>query len=502
MKFMNRRLFSLLTTIGIASCAWYASAQDFTDAMRYSYLSPQATARSMGFGGALGSIGGDFASLSVNPAGIGIYRSSEFTFTPSIKINGSNGNYLGSSASDNNSRFTFNNVGLVFTSAAKGRRAERRKWKAVSFGLGVNRIADFNRNYTYRGVNNSSSGAEAFSIDANLYPNDIQNLSTLAGLGYQTYLTNFSTTDSLYEPIVPFRSGVNQQRSIKEKGGISDINISLGGNYEDKLMLGATLGIPSLYYNRVTTYTETDISGNPNNDFYNFVYNTSLTTRGSGINLKLGFIYKPTDNFRFGAAIHTPTYFQLKDIFNQNLTTNSEGLAGTVRADAPESYREYNLTTPWRAVLSASYIFGRFGFLTADYEYVDYSSARFGFGAGYEDEENYQNNMIKQTLKAASNVRIGAEGRVTDNFMVRLGFGYYGSPYHDESMMGSRTDVSAGVGFRQAFWYMDLAYVHSMYKMAEHPYELDYAAPVGLIAPTANLNNTINNVALTVGFRF
>jgi len=191
----------------------------------------------------------------------------------------------------------------------------------------------------------------------------------------------------------------------------------------------------------------------------------------------------------------------LKDIFIQNLTTNTEALAGTVSADAPESYLEYNLTTPWRAVLSASYIFGRFGFLTADYEYVDYASAHYSI-PGFETFEREQNDMIKQNMKGASNVRIGAEGRVTDNFMVRLGFGYYGSPYQDESMMSNRTDVSAGVGFRQASWYIDLAYVHSMYKMAEHPYVLNYALPVGIIAPTANMNNTINNVALTIGFRF
>jgi hypothetical protein len=32
--------------------------------------------------GAFGSLGGDFASVSQNPAGLGVYRSSEFTITP------------------------------------------------------------------------------------------------------------------------------------------------------------------------------------------------------------------------------------------------------------------------------------------------------------------------------------------------------------------------------------------------------------------------------------
>ena len=51
-------------------------AQSVWDAAKYSQASIFATARSTGFGGALGSVGGDFSSLSVNPAGIGIYRTS------------------------------------------------------------------------------------------------------------------------------------------------------------------------------------------------------------------------------------------------------------------------------------------------------------------------------------------------------------------------------------------------------------------------------------------
>src|SRR6185503_7314703 len=101
---------SLLLAAGVSSSIY---AQDVTDALRYSYLSPMGTARSAGFGNALGSIGGDFTSLSVNPAGIGVYRKSEFTFTPSFKINSTQSTYMGTTLSDNNVRFNVNNVGVV-----------------------------------------------------------------------------------------------------------------------------------------------------------------------------------------------------------------------------------------------------------------------------------------------------------------------------------------------------------------------------------------------------
>lgn len=512
---MNTRLYLFTAALaGMTGLSYYASAQDETDALRYSFLSSQGTARSIGFGGALGSIGGDVSSLSVNPAGIGIYRSSEFTFTPSIRINSTQSSYTGQTTNDNNARFSISNLGLVLTSASEGKRYAKSKWKAVAFGIGINRVADFNRNYTYKGFNNTSSGAEVFGIDAINYPSDVQNTSTLAGLGYQSYLI-----DTFYDPdkgnqlnyvtASNWNTGLNQQRTVKENGGISDINISLGGNYMEKLMLGATLGIPSVVYKRDVTYTETDATNNNNNNFDFFTYHETLTTRGSGINLKLGAIYKVNDYFRFGAALHTPTYYHLKDIQNRSLTANTENKkqqlgvndGPTTRVDAPENTYEYNLLTPWKAVLSASGILGKHGFITADYEYIDYASARFDFDGNNTTYETYINQLIKSSYTGASNFRLGAEGKF-GSFMVRLGVGYYGSPYKKSYANAERLDVSGGIGFRAEGWFLDLGYVRTMYSTQEYPYTLNHPY-VGIVAvPQATTNNMLNNFAVTFGTKF
>ena len=103
--------YLFLLTIGLISSfnPKNTLAQSVSDAAKYSQTSTFATARSVGFGGALGSVGGDFSSLSVNPAGIGIYRKSEFMVTPGLRFNGTNTDYSGSSSADNNVRFGFNN---------------------------------------------------------------------------------------------------------------------------------------------------------------------------------------------------------------------------------------------------------------------------------------------------------------------------------------------------------------------------------------------------------
>ncbi|OSZ77981.1 hypothetical protein CAP35_06850 [Chitinophagaceae bacterium IBVUCB1] len=516
---MNIRNYIVATTLLLFATNNILYAQDETDALRFSYLQPQGTARSMAIGGALGALGGDFTSLSVNPAGIGVYRRSEFTFTPSIKLNNINGTYLSEQRDDSRTRFTINNLGVVFTSAAEGKRYERSKWKSVSFGIGINRLADFNQNYTYGGRmnintndNNSSSGAEVFSIDANKFPGDVNNQGasgTPAYLGYQSYLLD--TGANGYFPVTFNTSAVNQQRTVVQRGGISETAISLGGNYEEKLMLGATLGITSLRYNREINYEERDATNNANNYFDNFNYRETLDIRGSGVNLKLGMIYKPIDAIRIGAAIHTPTLYNLKDELNKSITTNTEnfknelGVGGSpiTTVDAPLNLYEYSLVTPWRAVLSAAGIFGKYGFISVDYEYVDYASARFSFDGADRSLQNNINQSIRNTYTGASNLRVGLEGRI-DQISLRLGVGYYGSPYKNANYNADRIDISAGIGFRTESWFIDLGFINSQSEVREQPYSLDPTAAgyANVIVPTAILQNSFNNAALTFGVKF
>lgn len=481
---------SLLLAAGFSSSIY---AQDVTDALRYSYLSPMGTARSVGFGNALGSVGGDFSSLSVNPAGIGIYRTSEIMLTPALRMNSVDATYQGNGTSDNNTRFNFNNIGIVISNGLKGRRYERSKWKAVSFAIGFNRLADFNRDYNYNGNNsgaNSSSYSELFAMDAD-------NGGALGQAG-STAGVIAQDTNNLYKTLVPWQAGINQGRIVSERGGLNEVVISFGGNYMEHLMLGATVGIPVINYSRDAQVTETALTTTPG--FNSYTFNESLTTHGNGINLKLGAIYKFNDYFRIGAAVHTPTYYSMHDEYSytiDNLGVGSASFSGTY---------DYNMTTPWRGVLSATGLIGKYGFISADYEYVDYSSTRFTFDAASKDFQRSLNDEIKATYKPASIFRLGAEGRVTKNFMLRAGVGYYGSPAKNSSISDNRIDVSGGVGFRFNHFYIDLAYVHTQLNGQEQFYQLNYidgstGNPYS-ITQNASLQNSLNTAVMTVGFKF
>ncbi|MDR1682109.1 MAG: TonB-dependent receptor, partial [Candidatus Symbiothrix sp.] len=59
------------------SCILSVFAEGELDAVRLSRSDLKGTARGVAMGGAFGALGGDVTSIGINPAGLGIYRSSE-----------------------------------------------------------------------------------------------------------------------------------------------------------------------------------------------------------------------------------------------------------------------------------------------------------------------------------------------------------------------------------------------------------------------------------------
>src|SRR4051794_27316227 len=75
-------------------------AQTFSEeALMISRVQPGGSARVQGMGGAQNSIGGDLSSAYYNPAGLGMYNRSDFSFTPGYTISNTDASYLGNTSS-------------------------------------------------------------------------------------------------------------------------------------------------------------------------------------------------------------------------------------------------------------------------------------------------------------------------------------------------------------------------------------------------------------------
>ena len=116
-----------------------------TDFAALSRSHPFGTARVMGMGGAFTSLGADLSSMSINPAGLGMYRRNEFSLTPLLSVAHGQTQGAPSWVGNNKTRFAFANVGValnVFESPAS-------PLTSLTLGIGMNRIADFNTRYSF-----------------------------------------------------------------------------------------------------------------------------------------------------------------------------------------------------------------------------------------------------------------------------------------------------------------------------------------------------------------
>ena len=441
-------LFSVIPSFG----------QTFQDALRYSNFDVLGTARTVGVGGALGALGTDFAVMSTNPAGIALNRRSEITFTPSLWLPSTKSTFQNASSPNtqnkNNSFFNINNIGYINGSSSSGFRGPR-----INFGIGLNRLADFNREFTFEGSNlgsitddflaiaNGNVGADFFDLD----PFGTF-LATEALAVYQLDNENFYRTDFEQAP----NAQVNKNQTVKETGSINEFVIGFGANFNEKIMVGLNIGIPSIEYQQEKTYQELD-PGDDIPQFEELELRENLTTTGAGFNAKVGVIYRLNQALRFGLAVHTPTWFRLDDFFTSDLDYSY--LEGnqifTESGLSPEGRINYQLTTPWRIIGSTGFIIGKRGFLTGEIEYVDFSSAKFKFD-DFPQDEPIVNGEIKDELNAAINIRLGGE-MVYKSLRFRAGAGLLQSPLVAEDS-GFNTTLSAGVGLRKRSYYIDLAY--------------------------------------------
>ena len=81
--------------------------------------------------------------------------------------------------------------------------------------------------------------------------------------------------------------------------------------------------------------------------------------------------------------------------------------------------------------------------------------------------------------------------------MGRLGFAYYSNPYKDANLKASKMLLSAGVGYRNKGFFIDLTYIHSINKDVNFPYRLGDKSNT-----FASVKNQYGNIVASVGFKF
>lgn len=513
----TKHILTVMATVAITQTAY---AQYSQDVIRFSTFQTGSTSRIKALGNAQTAIGGDLSSISGNPAGIGFFTKSELSITPELNKFGAKTSYLGQSSSSNSSNLNFNNAaGVIYGRVNTPAGADKEDgWLSFNLGAAYDRTNDFYQTINYTGTNTKNSISNYYANLANSQGVDVNNPQSLQDWAYAhnlidsygvqpptvpattTYLSNvFNNHTGLgAAPNTP----VNQNNSISREGGQTEFSLAAGANYGNTFYIGLGIGITSLRYNSINTFSEsgtaTVYSGTVAgvNTFTNSNYVSSYTqnqvTTGSGFNVRLGFIYKPDPAFRIGATITTPTWYTINDDYSEGLNTQFKtGVTGNF-ASGPADYQlTYDFRTPWKVSGGLAVFLGKVGFLTGDVEYLDYASTHISDANGYLAAKD--NHDIATLYRSTVNVHAGAEFKL-DQLYLRGGYGVQGNPQRNYG--SDLKTISGGLGYRFMNYYIDATYANVQGSQNIFPYTTTTDSP------QAGVDKTYNNVFLTFGLRF
>lgn len=498
----------------ISSIFWgKAQAQSIDESVIFSKDDNPGSARIKGMGNIQTSIGGDISTINGNPAGLGFYNRSDVSATFNLTGNKFKTDYLGTNNSSNKTNFGIDQAGAVFSFPTY----KRSGWLNFNMGISYNKTQNYNNNLVYEGNNSNSS---------------IVNTLTDLMANNSTFRDDFSKSGivELYEnpndgyyPLVKENESKNQYNEVITRGNKNKTALSFGSNYNDKIFVGASIGITSFQYEKGTRFIENgwtkslaeieentvDVT-NPNyaDKSYELFDNFRQVTTGTGVDFKLGAIFKPTKDWNLGVTVTTPTWLTIQD--DTRAYTDVDIYEDATSPKPINSYEskfydgqlDYNLTTPWKFSVGATKFFDR-GLLSADVEYVTYNTTRYSSSDGFPSSSlTAVNNDIKDNLQGVFNFRVGGEYLFTNILSGRAGFNYFGNPYKQASETNYNGSLGLGVKVTNSI-YVDLAVVYQMNKYSEAPYTMsDFWFNKGLTNPVANIKNERTTGILTIGARF
>ena len=507
------------------------------------------TARYVGMGGAMEALGADISVINSNPAGIGLFRRS----SGSVSFGLVSQDGASSFKYGNKTNASFDQAGFVY-SLRDGRRT------FINFGFNYHK----SKNFDY--ILNAASGLNGASQHKLSYMKALANENNLdkTSSGWRGKFAYTSQLDNLYYNTLMMTSSdgffYNDASGYEfgraETGYIGEYDFNTSVNVNDRVYLGITIGIHDVHYTGHSLYNEALVNLN-NQTAGDITVNDERRITGTGYNASFCIIFRPVDAspFRIGLSVSTPTWYDLKTSNYTYLINNTKADGGgKLQGDYPnyttgESY-EFKLFTPWKFGVSLGHTVGNYLALGASYEYADYSRLDTRVNDGYDvdywgdvyehsSSDEPMNRHTRETLKAVSTLKIGAEAKVMPNLAVRAGYNYvspmfkkegykdgnidsYGSNYSsatDYTNWEATNRYTVGIGYTLGKMSFDLAYQYAQTNGKFHPFAdsyLDYTYPgqdsngndvtmtesLDNYANAVKVSNKRNQLLLTLTYRF
>ncbi len=473
-------------------------AQTEFDAAKLLQTDINGTARYMGMAGSLSAAGGDASAIKDNPAGMGLYKSSELVVTGNMQLQKSNANWYSGTGFFSQTNIGLNSFSFVLVPSSlktksKDKKDKKRKRESLftqSFSLSYNKLANFNRSLFIGSNENATQTSITDYIayntgnikgtdlgNSNAYQNNntpwISALANKAGL-----ITEISTpSGSTWVSGLGNAEKVTPTYYASEKGALNEYSVGWAGSYNNFIHLGVTANLKTLNYSCVGKYSEKfELGGTMN-------LKDSISTKGTGINFKLGAIVCPNENLNIGISIQSPTVYTLKD--NSNGQISSSRNAATI-PPTPLAAIDYKLQKMVLFGISAAYIYGEKGLVSGGVDYALNSRARLQSKEGDALYYMTENQAIKDNLKNILRFKIGGEYNINENVTMRAGLAYTTRSTDKNAtevltQNTKRIDTqyfigsgnmyeSVGAGYHTNKWSVDIAFTNKNLSETFYPY--------------------------------
>ncbi len=456
------------------SAAYFANAQDVSTirntAEVYSNSSLNGSSKYNSMAGSMGALGGDFSVLNSNPAGIGVSIASEISGTLSVGNSKNSTSLYGSTMEYKINNTDVGNVGGIASFQIEGSTP----WKFVNIGV----------NYSNQSLEDYSQSPGNSGLVYPIYDQNnvlVTNL-TFGGHAYNRY------------------------------GDLSKMSIGVGGNYDNKFYLGAGLNFHNANLEQYDSARFTSSSNNVTETF-NKQY-TPFSESSSGFSASVGVIGKINPQFRLGASVETPTWWNIARVY----TEYENPTDGTYSEDR-------NLTSPMKATLSAAFVPNKNFAINVDYS-LGLTKPKYKV---YGDAETELNKFFSDHSNSLSEVKVGAEYRI-QQFRLRGGYAFSSSPFdamtisslsnigdvsntsYSNLFLGKRNTIGAGIGYDFKAFYIDAAYQNVSSEYNSPFIQGSFANNTGYFSNNyivevnssivSNVKNKKDNFFITLGWKF
>jgi hypothetical protein len=447
----------------------------------YSSSNYGGTAKFNSMAGSMGALGGDLSVIAVNPAATGVFITSDISGTLSVQNNKNESTLFGKSFQSDYSKTNLGQIGAVISFDTD----RNSPWKFVNLAF----------NYNSKNIDDYVQTPAANTIQESVTYTDSSNNSVTDNLLY-----NGHAYDRL--------------------GTASNMSIALGGNYDNKFYLGGAVNIKNADIQQADFF-QLKMQNLGETAYYNKQY-TPYNEVSNGISASVGVIGKVNNNFRIGAAIETPTIWNIERSYTEYGLNSSNIWVSEV---FDESRR---LTTPMKATLSGALVASKNFAVNIDYT-LGVTKPKYKVEGSAEQQLN---DYFSSDYKNTSDLRIGAEYRMA-GFRLRGGYGIEANPFDASSLksfnstgnsgansysslfLGKRQTLAGGLGYDFKSFYVD-AGVQNITATYDNPFF------GGKYAVTANngfsvingdgvdnstsivseVKNTKTNFFVTVGWKF